>query len=248
MEDEELLCFSGVRGCCGVDHLVISGPTRSQCISCAFQDNACDATSLAAYADALLAAGHTILDEAAYAEAMLAAGHSVLDGDAPPALTSEIAVRAVRAYAMQCPPFMDATGGREWDCSLWLTALLSCAAGRATVGVEPPDTVLELGAGAGGLAIRLASDEGFAAALRLYTVTDVEGRVVSLQVHMHRTCTEYTVHVHHLCTACAPPAHRCAPPLVHRLCRSASPRSASARCSARRRSHGAQRSSPSTGW
>ena len=234
LEDEELLCFSGVRGCCGVDHLVISGPTRSQCISCAYQDNACDATSLAAYAEAMLAAGHTILDEAAYAEAMLAAGHSILDGEAP-ALASESAVQAVRSYAMQCPPFMDATGGREWDCSLWLTALLSCAAGRAAVGVEPPDTVLELGAGAGGLAVRLASDEGFAAALQLYTVTDVEGRVVSLRVHMHRTCTEYTVHVHRL--------HR-----LHRLCRSASPPTTSARCSVRRRSHGAQRSIPSTGW
>ena len=95
LEDEELLCFSGVRGCCGVDHLVISGPTRSQCISCAYQDNACDATSLAAYA-----------------EAMLAAGHSILDGEAP-ALASESAVQAVRSYSMQCPPFMDATGGRE---------------------------------------------------------------------------------------------------------------------------------------
>ena len=158
------LCFSAVPGCCGVDHLVMNGPgpKRSQCISCAYQDNGCDATSLEAYA-----------------EAMLAAGHTILDGEAP-ALAPESALRAVRSYAMQCPPFMDATGAREGDCSLWLTALLSCAAGRAIVGVEPPDTVLELGAGAGDLALRLASDEGFAAALQLYTATDVEGRVVRL--------------------------------------------------------------------
>ena len=118
------LCFSAVPGCCGVDHLVMNGPgpKRSQCISCAYQDNGCDATSLEAYA-----------------EAMLAAGHTILDGEAP-ALAPESALRAVRSYAMQCPPFMDATGAREWDCSLWLTALLSCAAGRAIVGVEPPDT------------------------------------------------------------------------------------------------------------
>ena len=193
MEDEELLCFSGVRGCCGVDHLVIIGPTQSQCISCAFQDNACDAPSFGAHA-----------------EAMLAAGHSILDGEAF-ALASESAVRAVRAYAMQCPPFMDVTGGREWDCSLWLTALLSCANGRATAGVEPPDTVLELGAGAGGLAVRLVSDEGFAAALQLYTVTDVEGRVASLQVdtrtHMQRMRTARARPVYRVCTACAG-AHR----------------------------------------
>ena len=169
------LCFSAVPGCCGVDHLVMNGPgpKRSQCISCAYQDNGCDATSLEAYA-----------------EAMLAAGHTILDGEAP-ALAPESALRAVRSYAMQCPPFMDATGAREWDCSLWLTALLSCAAGRATVGVEPPDTVLELGAGAGDLALRLASDEGFAAALQLYTATDVEGRVVRLQVHAG---AEHTAH------------------------------------------------------
>ena len=182
------LCFSAVPGCCGVDHLVMNGPgpKRSQCISCAYQDNGCDATSLEAYA-----------------EAMLAAGHTILDGEAP-ALAPESALRAVRSYAMQCPPFMDATGAREWDCSLWLTALLSCAAGRATVGVEPPDTVLELGAGAGDLALRLASDEGFAAALQLYTATDVEGRVVRLQVHAG---AEHTAHAQSTpctctCTAC----------------------------------------------
>ena len=91
MEDEELLCFSGVRGCCGVDHLVMSAPKRSQCISCAYQDNGCDGLSLEVYA-----------------EAMLAAGHTILDGEAP-ALAPESALRAVRSYAMQCPPFMDAT-------------------------------------------------------------------------------------------------------------------------------------------
>ena len=127
--DEECgVCFSGVRGCCGVNHLVISGLPLSQCVACAYQDNACDATSLVKYAEAMLAAGHTILGEEALAPAA--------------------ALQAARDYAMQCPPFMDATGDREWDCSRWLRALLSCESGRAAVGVEPPDTVLELGAGA----------------------------------------------------------------------------------------------------
>ena len=185
------LCFSAVPGCCGVDHLVMSGPKRSQCISCAYQDNGCDGLSLEVYA-----------------EAMLAAGHTILDGEAP-ALAPESALRAVRSYAMQCPPFMDATGAREWDCSLWLSALLSCAAGRAIVGVEPPDTVLELGAGAGDLALRLASDAGFAAALQLYTATDVEGRVVRLQVHgtAHAQSTPCTCTACTACTACTTSPH-----------------------------------------
>lgn len=167
MDDDEPtlpFCGSAVRDCCGVDQLALVGPPLKQCITCAYQDNGCDATMLIAHAEAMLAAGHTLLDD-----------------ESRPLATNEAALVAVRAYQMTCPPYMDCTGGREWDCSRWLTALLSSPSGCAAAGVEPPARVLELGAGTGDLAVGLASRPGFAASLRKYNATDVEGRVGAIQ-------------------------------------------------------------------
>ena len=99
-------------------------------MACAYTSNACDATTLLVHAKSLISAGHALLDD-----------------DGALHATDSAALEAVRAFTMLCHPYMDVTGGREWDCSRWLTALLSSEIGRAAVGLNaPPTTVLELGA------------------------------------------------------------------------------------------------------
>jgi len=164
-------CGSGVIGCCGAVGLVRDGGAQSFCLDCVYEDNGCDAVTLLSHVEELLAAGHRVLEEAA--------------GGVVRCLTVGQALEAARAYAALCPPFMDSTGGREWDCSRWLTALLSCEAGRRAVGLPAaPQRVLELGAGTGDLALALGSNPGFAAALREYRVTDVEGRVGAIRARI----------------------------------------------------------------
>lgn len=164
-EDDEmpLCCLSGVPGCSGAGSLRAGAPVASICVACAHQDNSCDATTLVAHARAALDAGHTFLDE-----------------EGQPMATAA-ALAAVQAYTLQCPPFMDSTGGREWDCSRWLTSLLSSAEGRTAAGLAAPTRVLELGAGTGDLALALAGAEGFGSGLQLYVATDVEGRVGAMR-------------------------------------------------------------------
>lgn len=159
-DDMPLCCLSGVVGCSGAGSLGIGAPVTSICVSCAHSDNSCDATTLVAHAKSSITAGHTFLDD---------------EGEP---MATAAAIDAVHAYTLLCPPYMDSTGGREWDCSRWLTSLLSSAEGRAAAGLVAPTRVLELGAGTGDLALALVGAEGFGAAgLQLYVATDVEGRV-----------------------------------------------------------------------
>ena len=166
-DDDFACCVSGVPGCAGDGLLSAGHASQQQCVACAYSSNSCDATTLLAHANSLLASGHALLDD----DGALLAPAAALD--------------AARAFTMLCHPYMDVTGGREWDCSRWMTALLSSEVGRAAAGLDaPPATVLELGAGMGDLALALVSSPGFGAALTRYTATDVEGRVSAIRARV----------------------------------------------------------------
>eukprot|EP00967_Tisochrysis_lutea_P040435 scaffold48587_cov43-Tisochrysis_lutea.AAC.1 len=115
-----------------------------------------------------------------FVEQCIRSDRAVLDDSGP--LSPAAARRAAADYVESCGQSMDPTGQREWDCSRMLTSFLIDADGCAAVGITPtPHAVLELGAGAGSLALSLTADPGFSSRLELYVATDVAGRVEGIQ-------------------------------------------------------------------
>ena len=125
----------------------------------------------------------------AFVERLLSSGHSLVDLDTG-SHSAQTARAAVVAYVSSCGCSMDPTGGREWDCSRMLGSLLTDADACALVGIPPhANSVLELGAGEGSLALGLTGHSGFSRELGLYLATDVAGRADEIQRRIDERAT-----------------------------------------------------------
>ena len=120
---------------------------------------------------------------------LISAGHALLDDDGALHTNEAAALEAVRAFTMLCRclrGYMDVTGGRERDCSRWLTAPSRPKSAGPPPGWtrrRPPcSSSAPAWAATGGVA--LVSATGFGAALTRYTATDVEGRVSAIRARV----------------------------------------------------------------
>ncbi|KAL1528318.1 hypothetical protein AB1Y20_009673 [Prymnesium parvum] len=98
---------------------------------------------------------------------------------------------------------MDPTGWREWDCSRMLHALLTSDDAAAVLGGLTPARILELGAGTGALALRLAAS---ALPIVRYDATDVDGRLPPLRRRVAELRLDHVVRVSKLLWGAPPPA------------------------------------------